>query len=74
MGLLHSVVAKRHEAYYLEMSRTNPECPPAGSPDRLVAAEILLRQEPDEEEEEDEGDGKRKEDDDDDGTDNGYSE
>jgi hypothetical protein len=62
------------EAYHFDMRRTNPECPAAGSRDRLVTAEILLRQEPDEEEEEDEGDGKEKEDDDDDGTDEGYSE
>jgi hypothetical protein len=65
---------RRQEAYHFDMSRTNPECAAAGSPDRLVAVEILLRQDLDEEEEEDEGDGKEKEDDDDDGTDDGYSE
>jgi len=57
------------------MSRIHPECPDPDLPDHSVAADVLLRQEPDEEgdeEEEDEGDGKEKEDDDD--TDDGYSE
>jgi hypothetical protein len=59
------------------MSRIHPECLDSGPSDRSVAADVLLRQEPDEEEdeEEDEGDGKEKEDDDDDDTeDDGYSE
>jgi hypothetical protein len=56
------------------MSRIHPECPDSDPSDRSVAADVLLRQEPDEEEEEDEGDGKEKEDDDDDETDDGYSE
>ena len=57
------------------MSRIHPECPDSDSSDRLVAADVFLRQEPDEEEdeEEDEGDGKE-DDDDDDTTDDGYSE
>ena len=44
--------------------------------DRLVAADVVLRQEPDDEEdeEEDEGDGDGKEDEDDDQEDDGYSE
>ena len=57
------------------MSRIHPACSDSDPPDRSVAADVLLRQEPDEEgdeEEEDEGDGKEKEDDDD--TDDGYSE
>jgi hypothetical protein len=57
------------------MSRNHPKCPDSEDPDRLVAADIRLRQQPDEEEddeEEDEGDGK--EDDNDDGADDGYSE
>ncbi|MGA8216825.1 MAG: hypothetical protein WB799_24790 [Candidatus Sulfotelmatobacter sp.] len=54
--------------------RTIPECPDSDPPDRSVAADVHLRQEPDEEEEEDESDGKEKEDDDDDDTDDGYSE
>ena len=41
--------------------------------DRSVAADVLLRQEPDEEEEEDEGGGKE-DDNDDDKDDDGYSE
>jgi hypothetical protein len=65
------------------MSRIHPECPDSDPSDRLVAADVLLRQEPDEEEdeEEDEGDGKEDdnddddEDDDDDGRNHdGYSE
>jgi hypothetical protein len=58
------------------MGGIHPECSNADPRDRSVAADVLLRQEPDEEEdeEEDEGDGKEKEDDDDDDTDDGYSE
>ncbi|MGA2648023.1 MAG: hypothetical protein ABSF15_25290 [Candidatus Sulfotelmatobacter sp.] len=58
------------------MSRIHPECSDADSPDRSVAAEALLRQEPDDEEdeEEDEGDGDGKEDEDDDEEEDGYSE
>jgi hypothetical protein len=57
------------------MSRIHPECQTQDPSDRSVAADVLLRQEPDEEE--DEGAGKEKEDDDDDDdddTDDGYSE
>ena len=52
------------------MSRIRPECPDSDPYDRSVAADVLVRQEPDEEE--DEGDGT--EDDDDDKDDDGYSE
>ncbi len=57
------------------MSRIHPECPDADPCDRVAAADILLRQEPDEEEDEgeDEGDGKEEDDDDDEAGD-GYSE
>jgi hypothetical protein len=59
------------------MSRIYPECLDSGPSDRSVAANVLLRQEPDEEEEEDEeedqGDGED-DDDDDDRDDDGYSE
>jgi len=65
----------------LGMSRIHPQCPGPDPFDRSVAADVLLRQEPDEEEdeeeeEEDEGDGKDDHDDDDDAddTDDGYSE
>ena len=59
------------------MSRIHPECPDSDPSGRLVAADVLLRQEPDEEEdeEEDKGDGKddgKDDDDDDDGDDDGY--
>jgi hypothetical protein len=58
----------------LDMSRIHPECPDSDPSDRSVAADVLLRQEPDEEEdeEEDEGDGKKNDDDADE--DDGYSE
>ena len=61
------------------MSRIHPGCHDSDPSDRPVAADVLLRQEPDEEEdeEEDEGDdyGKKDGDDDnDDTTDDGYSE
>jgi hypothetical protein len=59
----------------LDMSRIHPECSHADPPDRSVATDALLRQEPDEEEdeEEDEGDGKEDEDNQQ-GDDDGYSE
>ena len=56
----------------LDMNKTLPQCPDSGTSDRSVAADVLLRQEPDEEEDEEEDD--RKEDDDDGDTDDGYSE
>ena len=58
------------------MSRIHPECPDSDPSDRSVAADVVLRQEPDEddeEEEEDEGDG-TEDDDDDDKDGDGYSE
>jgi hypothetical protein len=54
------------------MGRIHPECSDADPPDRSVAANALLRQEPDEEEDEDEGDSE--EDEDDGEEDDGYSE
>ena len=56
----------------LVMSRFLPENLDPEISDRSVAADVLLRQEPDEEEDEEEDD--RKEDDDDGDTDDGYSE
>jgi hypothetical protein len=50
------------------MSRIQPECPELDLSDRSVAADVLLRQEPDEEEDEEEDEG------DEDMTDDGYSE
>jgi hypothetical protein len=50
------------------MRRTRPECLDSNPSDRSVAADVLLRQEPDEEENEGEDEGNDKEDDDD-----GYS-
>ena len=72
---LHSVVAKRRRGVPLGMHRINPEYLDHDSSDRSLAADILLRQEPDEdedEEEEDEGDDKEEEDDEE--SDDGYSE
>jgi hypothetical protein len=68
-------LAKGYEAYHWDM-RIHPECPDSDTSGRSVAADVLLRQEPDEEEdeEEDEGDGDSEEDDDDDDKDDGYSE
>jgi len=59
-------------AYHLEVSRIRPEYFDAAPSDRSVAADVLLRQEPDEEEDED--DGKDKDDDDSDENNDGYSE
>ena len=56
------------------MSRGLPEYLDAAPSDRWVAADVLLRQEPDGEEEEDEDDGKDDDDNDDDTNDDGYSE
>ena len=59
----------------LDMSGIHPECPDSDPSDRSIAADVLLRQEPDEEEDEEEDEGDGKEDDDDDGKDDdGYSE
>ncbi len=57
------------------MSRRHPECPNSEPSDRLVTADVLLRQEPDEEEDEEadeEEDGEENEDEEED--DEGYSE
>jgi hypothetical protein len=69
---LHSVAAKRNEAYHWDVSRLHPECPDPHF--QSVAANALFRQEPDEEEDEEEDEGDGKEDDEDDDTDDGYSE
>jgi hypothetical protein len=59
----------------LGMSRVHPESPDSDPHDRLVPADVLLRQEPDDEEdeEEDKDDGKEDNDDDEENGD-GYSE
>ena len=54
------------------MSIIHPECSDSAVPDQSVAADVLLRQEPEEEEDEEEDDSK--EDYQDDDTDDGYSE
>jgi hypothetical protein len=58
----------------LGMSSIHPECPDSAAPDQSVAADVLLRQEPDEEEDEEEDEGNGNEDDEDDDNDDGYSE
>lgn len=58
----------------MDMRRMHPECPDSDPADRAVAADVLLRQEPDEEEEEEEDGGDGKDDSDDDEGDDGYSE
>ena len=45
------------------MYRLRLECSDPETSDRPIAADVLLRQEPEEEEQEDEGDGKEEEDD-----------
>jgi hypothetical protein len=70
---LHSVIAKRNEAYDWGVSRLHPECPDSGPHHPSAAADVLVREEPGEEDdEEDEGDDK--EDVEDDDNDDGYSE
>ncbi len=69
-----AVLAKRYEAYHLGMSRIRPEYLDPETSDRSVAADVLVREEPDEEEDEEEDEGDGKEDDDDDDKDDGYSE
>jgi hypothetical protein len=56
------------------MSRIHPECPHSDPSDRSVAADVLLREEPDAEEDEEEDEGNGKNDGDDDEGDDGYSE
>jgi len=60
-----ATVTEDYEAYHGTWSRIPPECPDSDPPDRSVAADVLLRQEPAEEEEEEEEDDKN---------DDGYSE
>jgi hypothetical protein len=55
------------------MNRTHRECFDSGASDQSVAADVLLRQEPEEEEEEDEGDRKEGDEEDEEDED-GYSE
>ena len=57
----------------LGMSSIHSECLDSDPSDRSVAADVLLREEPDEEEDEQEDEGDRKEDDEDEDTDGGYS-
>ena len=49
------------------MTTIHPECPDSAAPDYSVAADVLLRQEPDEEEDEEEDDRKEEDEDGDEG-------
>ena len=72
----NACVCQGTQAYHWDMSRIHPDRDSDPS-DRLVAADVLLRREPDEEEDEEEDEGDGKEDDeegDDEGEDDGYSE
>jgi hypothetical protein len=71
LSLCHRVRGVR-----LDMTKIHPERLDSDPSDHSLAADALLRQEPDEEEdeEEDEGDGKEDDDDEDDVNDDGYSE
>ena len=62
----------RSEAYHWAMSRICPEYLDPETSDRSVAADVLVRGEPDEEEDDEEEDGEEKEGEEDD--DEGYSE
>jgi hypothetical protein len=75
-GALDTLRLPRGNKVPLGMSSIHPECLDSDPSDRSVAADVLLRQEPDEEEdeEEDEGDGDGKEDDHDADQGDGYSE
>jgi hypothetical protein len=73
-GMRSIRVCKRPRGLPSDMSRKHPECADSAPPDRSLAADVLLRQEPDEEEDEEEDEGNRKEDDEDEDTDEGYSE
>jgi hypothetical protein len=64
MGHRKSALASGHEAYHLGMSRIH-QCSDLDRGDRSLAANALLRQEPDEDEDEEEDEGEDKEDDDD---------
>ena len=54
------------------MSRIHPECPDSDPYDRWVAADVLVREEPDEEEKDEEED--EEDNDDEENDDDGYSE
>ncbi len=54
------------------MSRIHPECPDSDPSDRSVAADVLVREEPDEEEEDEEEN--EEDNDDEESDDDGYSE
>ena len=69
-----ALIINRYEAYHPHMSGIPPECPNSSPSNLSIAANLLVRQEPDaEEDEEDDGDHKENENDDDD-DDEGYSE
>lgn len=55
------------EAYHWSMRRFHLQYPASDACDRWVAADVLVREEPDEEEEDEEDDGKDGDDDDGDG-------
>ena len=59
---------KRYEVYHWGMSGIRPECFDSETSDRSVAANVLVREEPDEEEDEEEDDKKENDEDE------GYSE
>jgi hypothetical protein len=72
MAWVSSAICQAARSVPLDMSRMNPECPDSVTLDPSVAADVLLRQEPDEEEDEEEDEGK--DDDGDPENDDGYSE
>ena len=64
-------LVEEHKAYHWIMDETYLACPGSGPDDRSIAADVLLREEPDEEDEDgEEHDGGEE----DDNEDEGYSE
>ena len=64
-------LVEEQKAYHWIMDETYLACPGSGPADRSIAADVLLREEPDEEEEDGEQNDRDEEDDD---GDEGYSE
>jgi hypothetical protein len=69
----NNLISTEHKAYHWIMDETYVARPGSGPADRSVAADVLLREEPDEDEEEEDGEENDSDEEDDDG-DAGYSE
>jgi len=69
-----SLLLPRARGVPLDVTKIYPTCPASGPSDPLIAADVVLRQEPDEDEDDEEDEGDDRQDEDDDDTDDGYSE